>query len=351
MTIQEQIHALPEPVRAWFGSTEVTDLIDAIEEKFAIDPETDSISGLLLLVILKELPLEDLADELAFELELTPARASEIYQEIKVRVLVPVASHLLRMGIGTDELAFAARAAQHVPVGPELPSWSPVLHQGSAPTPRMPSAPIAPGSAASPAPVPLYQDSLSSQAGVAKQSWSVGSPVGGGDLARASRTASVVPRPARIDLGVARPSADTKASSFFSERVTPAPQEVDYGASAPAPAVMPSDAAPVRLQDAAPFPQSDSLPYVAPPAQTARIPSADEGSPASGGIFDALMKRVAPWHAARFGGSGRASAALEAPIPSRSVNYAQEQAPVTPSDAAPTSVPTPLDDLPAPPGA
>ena len=366
MTINEKLKTIPAPIKEWFRSEEVTDVIIAIETRFDLPAEDSILSKMLFDLIVKDLPLEEFENDLKLIFELTPAVAREVYEEIKLRILIPIATDLVADGIGTAELAFAAKAASAapVPVGPQLGGWSPVLPGSPAPaaipapvvSPAAPASPVPasgmpPASGSTGAPVPLYRDALSSQAYVTPQSWNVASPVGSGDLAPASRpmSASIPPRAAHIDLGAGIPAQQAKMNSFFVERTTPLPQNVDYGAKAPAPAAPSAAPTPISLQDfpsAAPMP----APEIAAPAPSVTQPAgrADTEVP-SGGFVDSLMKRIAPWHSAKFGNARRASEVLENPIPSKSIDYSE--APAAPDLSIPQSMPTPIDDLPAPPRA
>jgi hypothetical protein len=84
-----------------------------------------------------------------------------------------------------------------------------------------------------------------------------------------------------------------------------------------------------------------------PQPEIVSIPTTAAPAEAPQGFVDSIMRRIAPWHYAKFGArKDRPAEALAEELPSATVNYS-EKAPAAPTTTLPT--PLPADKLPAPP--
>ncbi len=361
-TAQEKLRAVPQPIQDWFWSDAVDQAIVDIEQKFSL-PETETaLPRLLFALEVRDIKLSEFEGRLATELGITPALARSVYEEVKLKILLPIANDLVRFGIGEEELGAATKKTVPVPIGPQLdlrgsaisgapasmPSSTPVAPQRVVPAPvaGTASVPAFVPTSAAPAPLPLHSDALANQQQVSAATASIGGPMGSGNIAPGVTPSAPPRRAARIDLGTAA-SLDSKFQSIFVEKKTPQLQEIDYSAQNVAPPAF-SMTAPVPLATT-PMPAMD-LP-VTPSPEVVSVPMQPEPDAAPSGFVDSIISKIAPWHSAKFGANRKhATDVLEAPIPAdaKNVDYSE-----TPTAPAPThaGAPTPIDDLPAPPKA
>jgi hypothetical protein len=342
-----KLRRVPLPVRDWFDSFEIVDLIIDIEKKFGLPEDETVIPRLLFDVEVRDLPLDKLEAALAEKLSLSPATAKSLYEAIRDRILMPIAPDLVTWGVGIGILAPAPETpptaaipvSPPVPVTPPTPSTPRPSLASDLPRSPMSATPATGSSAPMPQPVSLYRDTLASQ------SAAVTPRLGVREMGDVSGTVAPVPmaqRAARIDLGGGIPSAKKEAEfkSIFIERSTPLPQKVDYAPIAPVVPDLPQ--APVPLASA-PAPDLDpNAPFISPRVEVISTPTppAKDDTPAEG-IFEKLMNRIAPWHAKKF-----AKRDNEPVLPAATINYDEAPPAAPPSD---TPKPVPMNDTPAPP--
>lgn len=322
MTNSEKLQTVPLPIRTWFWSDEMDQIVLELEEQFGLPEDETVIPRLLFAIEVRDLELEKLPSELAKQLGIPAATASTLYGEIKRRVFEPLAREFVRFGIGTNELAGLVIAA------PAAASSRPdPVVVGIAPAPA--PAPVSAAPAAIPQPVSLYRDTLASQKVASTASFG---SLNTGDISASVSSAPSAPRAAHVDLGIPQsPRAEKEFRSIFVERTLPKQATINYDAT-PSPQAQPT---PVPLA-AAPAPASDPAPFVQPSLEVVNVPTRTASPAAKQGFFDAVMHRIAPWHASRFG-HGK-------PLPS--VDYAESPAP---TPAASQAAPVPLGDMPTPP--
>lgn len=317
MTNAEKLSTVPLPIRTWFWSDEMDQIVLELEEQFGLPADELELPRLLFAVEVKDVALDQLERSLAERLGLPAAAASSLYKEILRRVFAPLAREFVQFGIGTEELAGMVVAAPEIP-SPGSQPVSPGVVSVSAPSADQ---------VAIPQPVSLYKDTLASQ-GVVSSS-SLGS-LNTGDVS-VTITPSAAPRPAHIDLGIPQsPRKEKEFNSIFVERTLPRQATINYGSVAPYPVAVPVPiaAAPVH---------AEQTPLVSPQIEVISVPTEPAPNGIDGGLIGKLMHRVAPWHASRFR-RGR-------PLPS--VDYSDT---ITASPApSPQPAPVPVGDIPVPP--
>lgn len=315
------------------ASEEVVDIIVDIEEKYHLDPEDSALTFLLFDLEVKEVPLNRLLIELAYDLGMDELQAKPIYDEIVDRILRPIATELIAYGVGTTQ-DFAPVAA--APLGPPAPATfaAPAPPAGTSdvqPAAQPMPAPAAPATPTTmPMPVSLYKDTVASEGVIPTAHLDIRDT---GDISRGVVTPGAAQRAARIDLGIpgAPSQKEAEFKSVFVERTMPAPKvSVDY--VPPQPALTPSmPDAPVPL-GIAPAPSYDTPFPVVPSIEVVSIGRPEPvAAPSGEGLFGSLMKRIAPWHSSNFGKKPQAMINYAEPVPS------------------PQAAPTPIADIPAPP--
>lgn len=328
--LEQKFQKVPQNIRDWFGSDTVTEAIIAIEELFQLSEDEVAIPHLLFSVEVKDLSVSELPQALASQLGVAPATATSIYEEIKKRIFNPLAPELVAFGIGVKELALPeAPRPESVPM-PVPGSLPPAASTGAiaSQTVHLPTRPLA-ADGPMPAPVSLYKDALASQARIPTAR--VGSLSGVGDVTGSVSTPTPTYRPARVDLGMQSTRVDDTLKSIFVERETPKSHSVNYGMTPATPPAAPTGAPqPVTLQTASTIPgapiQAISQTVALPQTPTVALGPTTPPN----GLMDRLMRKIAPWHAARFGEERpRAANAVAAPAGTE-VNYVPEAPAPTP---------------------
>lgn len=343
-----KLRSVPAPIRDWFDSFELVDIIIDLESKFGLPSDETAIPRLLFGIEVRDFPLDQLERKLMSELSISPLVARELFEEIKVRALLPIASELNTWGVsGLTVSAAPAPVAPTPPTG--LPnSFSAPLTSFSIPTSAttQPAAPTA-----IPTPVSIYKDAIASQSPISpSKTGFMGGTTGSGDISNTVNLAPAQNRAARIDLGVRAPDRmDDALKSLYVERETPKVQAIDYGTihtPDAAPAVTPTTPVPL-VANPTTFTATElpMAPIFMPEPEVVSVPTATPAQN-SQGFMDSIMRRIAPWHYAKFGArKDRPAEALAEAIPSATINYSEP----TPLPPAPTTAPLPASELPAPP--
>jgi len=329
--VQQKLQQLPLPIRDWFWSEEIADKIVEIKDKFQLYGERwGKVGDLIVRLEIKDLAWEDFKSEIGKALSVPPATAEQIFDEIKLQLLMPIARDLAAYGIGTKE--FAVVAAPSPAVGP-LPTATKLPPFFSTPARSTPMPATPPQQPSAPTPVPVFLRHEEPVPQAANPTFNIPMDFGNSRGNQIPQGSAIPPPPraARVELGRSLPQTDGAVPTPVRiQRETPLPRAAGYSP------IMPS------VQTAIPI-AAATLHTDLPPTESVKMPVETSGGTeafAEGsqrvGIIDSVMRKVAPWHYARFSrGAPNASSVLEVPADANVVNYA-DVPPSAPKPMAPT---------------
>jgi hypothetical protein len=158
------LEKVPQGIRDWFGSEEVTKIISDINNLFAIKTRDNRqiVPRLLFLLELRKIQPENFANELNSAIQLSPDITKKILEEIIKKVLLPIKRHLLNFGINIDLIRLNDSQTgnfnvSHGAVTQSQTELKPSFMESVA-TPSGPRAKATPGEIIHPAPFVLHEE-------------------------------------------------------------------------------------------------------------------------------------------------------------------------------------------------
>jgi hypothetical protein len=118
---------IPDQIKDWFGSIEITELISRLNQALGLEKEKRRIIPRALLKLeFKELQPENLEEYLRKELSPDEQKLEIALEEIKGPILSPIKKELLEYGVNIDLIGLSAEEAAEVKKNTPLPQPAPL---------------------------------------------------------------------------------------------------------------------------------------------------------------------------------------------------------------------------------
>lgn len=308
-SLRQRLDAVPLPIRTKMGLDKTTEEVQAIKDKFHIDPKEGIIARLILRLMIEDLAPQYFAWEIKEYLGVDPETAKKISEEVRDKVLKQAKEDFKKVAIDISLIGNLEEPPQPsaVPAPAKLDvggSPVPTAPIANIPMPKAPPIPTAPIAAAkiTPAPFMMHQEaSVSPLATGSDFKLSVSKDI----FKSAPARPMDVPRPPKAaELEIGKAPLPPKPSGSVSFRAAPGPQSrvIHYtdlrtamvpGFGAIQPPITPTEPRPV------PAGQKPSAPINAAPAPIVSAPA--QISPTSAASVPTTPTPIKPPKVVNFG--------------------------------------------------